>query len=290
MLVNDKGKVMTIVGDVDAENRNIGVFNKDGKVGQTWDIIYADEMPADLKKGDLNKDWGMIIEEPFYVISNLPTGRYLDVLGRNMVIKTRNGFPSQEWYFHQQSRTIKNKKNNLSWDIKNAGKTTDMQTWNTNSGWFQLFKWNKDEGNFYNVKDLRVLDVAGGVDAEATNVQVWKKNGSKAQSWKLTYVKDAAKIQTKGLNKNFGLEIERPFFIVSKMWMNRVVECVGASNLVLRTLRKTNKGQQFFLDDKTQTIVSNQWKDRSITIQSDGNSNNLYMTTTNARWFQLFRW
>ena len=136
MLVNDKGKVMTIVGDVDAENRNIGVFNKDGKVGQTWDIIYADEMPADLKKGDLNKDWGMIIEEPFYVISNLPTGRYLDVLGRNMVIKTRNGFPSQEWYFHQQSRTIKNKKNNLSWDIQNAGKTTNMQTWNTNSGWF----------------------------------------------------------------------------------------------------------------------------------------------------------
>jgi len=74
------------------------------------------------------------------------------------------------------------------------------------------------------------------------------------------------KIQTKGLNKEFGLEIERPFFIVSKMWMNRVVECVGASNLVLKTLRKANKGQQFFLDDKTQTIVSNQWKGRSITI------------------------
>ena len=54
MLVNDKGKVMTIVGDSDTENRNIGVYNKNGKVGQTWDIIYADEMPADLKKGDLN--------------------------------------------------------------------------------------------------------------------------------------------------------------------------------------------------------------------------------------------
>jgi len=71
------------------------------------------------------------------------------------------------------------------------------------------------------------------------------------------------------------------------MWMNRVVECVGASNLVLRTMRRGNSGlgQQFFLDDKTQTIVSAQWKDRSITIQSNGRSNNLYMTTTNARWF-----
>jgi hypothetical protein len=64
------------------------------------------------------------------------------------------------------------------------------------------------------------------------------------------------KIQKKGLNKEFGLEIERPFYIVSKMWLERVVECVGASNLVLKTLRRNNKGQQFYLDDKTQTIQS----------------------------------
>jgi hypothetical protein len=64
------------------------------------------------------------------------------------------------------------------------------------------------------------------------------------------------KIQTKGLNKDFGLQIEKPFFIVSKMWMNRVVEAVGASNLALKTLNRANKGQQFFLDDKTQTIIS----------------------------------
>jgi len=139
------------------------------------------------------------------------------------------------------------------------------------------------------VKNNKVLDVAGGRDVEPTNVQVWKKNGSKAQSWKVTYTSDL-KIQTKGLNKEFGLEIERPFYIVSKMWLNRVVECVGASNLVLKARRGNYKGQQFFLDDKTQTIVSAQWKDRSITIQSNGRSNNLYMTTTNARWFQLFRW
>jgi len=83
--------------------------------------------------------------------------------------------------------------------------------------------------------------------------------------------------------------INRPFFIVSKKWMNRVVECVGASNLVLKTLNRKSLPQQFFLDAFSQTIKSQQWKDRSMTIQSNGNSNNLYMTTTNARWFQLFR-
>jgi hypothetical protein len=130
-----------------------------------------------------------------------------------------------------------------------------MQVYSTNSGWFQLFKFNSEDGTFENVKNNKVLDVAGGKDAEATNVQVWKKNGSKAQKWKLTYTTDL-KIQKKGLNKEFGLEIERPFYIVSKMWLERVVECVGASNLVLKTLRKNNKGQQFYLDDKTQTIQS----------------------------------
>jgi hypothetical protein len=33
MLVNDKGKVMTIQGDIDAENRNIIVEDKKGKIG-----------------------------------------------------------------------------------------------------------------------------------------------------------------------------------------------------------------------------------------------------------------
>lgn len=238
----------------------------------------------------MNKDWGFKINTPFYVVSQLPDGRFLDLVGNNMLIKTRNGLPSQEWYFDQKTRTIRSQRTkSYAWTIQGNGNSANIAASGSNSEWYQLFKWDAASGSFTNVKNKKVLDVAGGRDAEATNVQVWKKNGSPAQKWKLVYTTDL-KIQTKGLNKEFGLEIERPFFIVSKMWMNRVVECVGASNLVMKTLRTTNKGQQFYLDDKTQTIQSFQWKDRSITIQSNGRSNNLYMTTTNARWFQLFRW
>ena len=39
---------MDVSGNVDAENRNIGIYNKKGKVGQTWDIIYVDEMPDEV--------------------------------------------------------------------------------------------------------------------------------------------------------------------------------------------------------------------------------------------------
>jgi len=69
--------------------------------------------------------------------------------------------------------------------------------------------------------------------------------------------------------------------------MERVVEAVGAADLRLRTMRYAGSGRahHFFLDARTQTIKSNTWKDRSINIEGNGNSRNLYMRGTNARWF-----
>jgi hypothetical protein len=49
-------------------------------------------MPAEYKKGELNKEFNMYVERPFFIKSNLPSGRYLDVVdNRNIVIKTPNG-------------------------------------------------------------------------------------------------------------------------------------------------------------------------------------------------------
>jgi len=144
----------------------------------------------------------------------------------------------------------------------------------------------------YNVIDRikgknRVLDVSGGRDVEGNKVQVWKKNGSKAQSWKIVYYSDAEKYQEKGMNKDRGLFVNRPFYIVSKLVMERAVEFVGGGNLVLRTMLYGRNGhaQHFFLDAKTQTIKSNTWKNKSLNIEGNGNSRNLYMRSTNARWF-----
>jgi hypothetical protein len=172
----------------------------------------------------------------------------------------------------------------MSWDIDGASKGSNLSVAATNSYKGQLFKWDGESG-FVNMYDGRVLDVAGGKDEEGNNVQVYKPNQSAPQKWKLLYADKAKPVQMKGLNKKFGLEVNRPFFIVSKMWMNRVAECVGASNIVIKTLVRTNKGQQFYFDGGTKTIKSNQWKDRSITLSGK----NLYMTTTSARWFQLFK-
>jgi membrane carboxypeptidase/penicillin-binding protein PbpC len=140
--VNEKGKVMDVHGGVDAENRQMIVWNKHGKINQQFDIIYVDEYPKEPKKGELNKDFGLYVERDFYVVSELSTHRYLDLINnRNFVIKVSNGRNTQRWYFDQKSLTIKTRLNNQSWDIKSAGKTRDMQVWSTNSGWFQIFKY-----------------------------------------------------------------------------------------------------------------------------------------------------
>jgi hypothetical protein len=136
-IVNEQGKVLDISGGVDSESRNVQIYNKHGKINQQWDLIYADEMPAEPKKGELNERFGLYVERDFYIVSEMPTNKYLDLINnRNMVIKTSNGRKTQIWYFDQKSLTIKTRLNNQSFDIKSAGKTNDMQIWSTNSGWF----------------------------------------------------------------------------------------------------------------------------------------------------------
>jgi S-adenosylmethionine synthetase len=85
----------------------------------------------------LNEEFGLYVERPFYIISEMKENRYLDLINnRNMVIKTRNGRKEQTWFFDQKSLTIKTMLNKQSFDIKGSGKTEDMQIWSTNSNWW----------------------------------------------------------------------------------------------------------------------------------------------------------
>jgi hypothetical protein len=85
------GKVMDSAGYRDRQHNNIGVYKKHGKSNQQFEIVYADEFPATPKMGEMVKEWGFRSGEPFHVKSGLGAGRYLNILGRNMVIKTPNG-------------------------------------------------------------------------------------------------------------------------------------------------------------------------------------------------------
>jgi hypothetical protein len=86
---------------------------------------------------------------------------------------------------------------------------------------------------------------------------VWKRHNGANQRWKIVYLDKAEKYQEKGLSKDFGFHINRPFYFVSRLPMKRVAECVGARNIVLKRYAVNRKAQQFYFDGATQTIKSN---------------------------------
>jgi hypothetical protein len=71
--------------------------------------------------------------------------------------------------------------------------------------------------------------------------------------------------------------------------MKRIAEVAG-SNVVLRRWNKGRKRQQTFrFDISSKTIKSQYHKSYSLDIPNNGRSSNLRVTTTNSRWWQMFR-
>jgi len=99
-IINERGKAMDVSGGSDTENRNVIMWNKHNGLNQQWDIMYVDEMKPMPKKGEMNDDWNLKVDWPFHIQSMMKSGRYLDRIGNNVVLKTANNRPTQTWYFH----------------------------------------------------------------------------------------------------------------------------------------------------------------------------------------------
>jgi hypothetical protein len=159
-----------------------------------------------------------------------------------------------------------------------------MQIWSTNSGWFQLFKYDKSQ--FINWTNSKALSVDGSKDLEGQAVVVDGNKNRADQRWKVVYLDKAAKTETKGLNEEFGFHINRPFYLVSELPFNRVAECIGANNIVLKRWRNNVTQQQFFFDEKSKTIRSKTWTNYAMDIQSNGASSTLRVTSgISSRWW-----
>jgi hypothetical protein len=78
-------------------------------------------------------------------------------------------------------------------------------------------------------------------DREGDNVAVGKRQAhAKNQMWKIVYLDKAEKTRTKGTNKDFGFDINRPFYLRSKMPMQRFLTTNSA---YLRIENFKGKGQ-----------------------------------------------
>jgi hypothetical protein len=106
------------------------------------------------------------------------------------------------------------------------------------------------------------------------------------QRWMLVYLDEAEKVQEKGLVKDFGFHANRPFYIRSRLPMQRVAEMHGNANIWIRRWRKNSKQQQWIFDPVKNVIRNMNWKNYAMEIQSNGGSANLRTTTTiNSRWW-----
>jgi hypothetical protein len=147
------------------------------------------------------------------------------------------------------------------------------------------------EGGFFsNMWDNRVIDVYQGKDAEHQKVILYKRNGNNKnnmnQKWKVVYLDEKKTVQSKGLVADFGFHANRPFYIRSRMPMQRVCEMHGNANIWLRRWRKNTKAQMWTFDPVRKVIKNVNWTNYAMEIQSNGGSSNLRATTTiNSRWW-----
>jgi hypothetical protein len=100
---------MDVSGGRDNNGQNIHMWKKHRGINQQWDLIYVDEMPAEPKKCEMNKDFNFKVDCDFHIVSKMSSGRYLDRVGNDVVIKRSNGRTTQKWYFHQPSKTIRSR-------------------------------------------------------------------------------------------------------------------------------------------------------------------------------------
>lgn len=105
-VVNEHAQVMEISNSKDRENQPVFAGDKNGHLNQQWEIVYADELVIELTKGELNKDFGMIVEREFSIVSRMGSGACttagclrVDLSGNNLVLKSRSMLKTQRFYF-----------------------------------------------------------------------------------------------------------------------------------------------------------------------------------------------
>jgi hypothetical protein len=96
----------------------------------------------------------------------------------------------------------------------------------------------------------------------------------------------AEAIRKKGeMSKNgTGFKVDEVFFFRSKLPMQRVAECVGANNVVLKKWAKGRKAQQWKFNPTTKTINNNYWTSYVFNMESTY----LRCRSTTSKWTQLF--
>ena len=220
----DTNKVLDVTGASKANLANIELYQSNNSLAQRFIITY--------------------VKDGYYEIENVLSTKELDVYnagtkdGTNVEQYTRNGSNAQLWKIYKTSDgyyKFKPKCNpELSLEVKdgNTSNKTNIQVGTSKGDLKQAFVLTIDktytgyktiaDGN-YNIYSAlntnKVLDVAGSSKKDKANIQLYTKDGTPAQRFKVSY---------------YG----KGYYIIKNINSNKVLDVVGA-----KTDNKTNVDQ-----------------------------------------------
>jgi hypothetical protein len=142
----------------------------------------------------------------------------------------------------------------------------------------------KMEGAFFtNWQNGKVMDISGGVDTENRDIIMYNKHGKINQQWDIVYADQWKGEPGKGeLNEDFGLYVQRDFYIVSRLPKSRYLDLV--SNKMVIKIPNGLKTQVWYFDQSTLTIKSKS-TNKSWDITSSGRNKEMQVYSTNSRWW-----
>jgi hypothetical protein len=136
-----------------------------------------------------------------------------------------------------------------------------------------------------NIKDGKVISIKDRQDKETQPVVMDSRRNQYSHMWRILYTNkmtgaDAYTKKGKMSKRGFGFIADEPFYLRSKLPMQRVAECVGASNVTLKKWAKNRKAQQWRFDPVSKTIKGMYWTSYGFSMES----NNLRCRTLTSKW------
>ena len=85
------------------------------------------------------------------------------------------------------------------------------------------------------------------------------------------------------MNEEYGLIVEKDFYVISAMKPNRYLEVINNRNMVVKA-RNGQRGQVWYFDQRSLTIKT-RINNQSWNIQSNGGATKMEIQGTNSRWW-----
>lgn len=137
-----------------------------------------------------------------------------------------------------------------------------------------------------------VLDLKDNKDIEGAYVGTDKSDTNRVQQrWTIRYV-DTMKTQVKGMGSMGNVQINRPFYIESQLWMGRVVYHHPNNHAYIHTRKDNEKRQMWIYDEGSKTIKSFYEVERNKDPKShrslDSRSGHITIQPTDSRYYQMW--